>query len=158
VTANLAIRLFQIHFCAIYMASGLSKLLGSMWWSGTALWLTMDNPEFAPMSSALYQEFLVFLCKNRWLWEVVVSGGVAFTLVLEIGFPILVWPRATRWVMVIGAVLLHTGISLSMGLTTFGLIMLAMLLSFIPPPAVRRLVNLLPIPQPRTAPARALAA
>ena len=34
--------------------------------------------------------------------------------------------------MVIAAVLLHTGIALSMGLVGFGLIMLALLLSFVP--------------------------
>jgi hypothetical protein len=141
VTANFALRLLQVHFCIIYLASGLSKLQGAAWWNGTAMWLTLANYEFAPLDWARYQDFLVFLCNHRWLWELAMSGGVIFTLALEIGFPFLVWGRATRWLMIIGAVLLHTGIALSMGLTTFGLMMLAMLLSFVPGAAVRQLVN-----------------
>src|SRR5262249_49300377 len=52
--ANFAIRLTQVHFCIIYLATGTSKLLGTSWWSGTALNLVLLNPSFAPMDSALY--------------------------------------------------------------------------------------------------------
>src|SRR5437870_4514660 len=38
VTANVAIRLLQIHLCIIYAAAGFSKLAGPAWWNGTALW------------------------------------------------------------------------------------------------------------------------
>jgi hypothetical protein len=65
-----------------------------------------------------------------------------FTLCLEIGFPFLVWYRPLRWLMVIGAVLLHTGIALFMGLTGFSLMMLALLVAFIPPSTVRQLLGL----------------
>src|SRR5262249_16635048 len=36
-SATFVIRLLQIHFCMIYLASGASKLQGPAWWSGTAL-------------------------------------------------------------------------------------------------------------------------
>ena len=39
ITANLAIRLIQVHFCVIYAYAGLSKLQGGAWWSGEAVWL-----------------------------------------------------------------------------------------------------------------------
>src|SRR5262249_18410066 len=120
-SANFAIRLLQVHFCIIYGASGLSKLQGSAWWNGTALWSTIANYSFAPMDVGLYKEFLLFISRHRWLWEILLSGGAIFTLVLEIGFPPLVWSRPLRWVMVSGAVLLHVGIGLSMGLVTFSL-------------------------------------
>jgi hypothetical protein len=158
VTANFALRLIQIHFCIIYAASGLSKLQGAQWWSGTALWGTMANYEFNPLDWARYQDFLVFLSSHRWLWELVTSGGVAFTILLEISFPFLIWRRSTRWVMIICAVFLHTGISMTMGLTTFGLMMLAMLLSFVPAAAVRQLLNTLAGWRRPTEPAPALAA
>jgi hypothetical protein len=132
VTANFAIRLMQIHFCIIYMASGLSKLQGGAWWNGTALWGTMANPEFAPMNLALYEGMLRWLSQNRFLWELVTSGGVVFTLVLEIGLPFMIWVPKLRWVMIICAVVLHTGIALTMGLTAFGLFMLCLILAFIP--------------------------
>jgi hypothetical protein len=145
VLANFALRLFQIHFCIIYLASGLSKLQGSAWWNGIALWYTMANYEFNPLNWKLYEDFLVFLTHHRLLWELVTSGGVLYTLTLEIGLPFLIWRKETRWLMILGAVLLHTGISLSMGLTTFGLLMISMLLSFVPPEAVRRLLQSLPV-------------
>jgi hypothetical protein len=140
VTANFAMRLMQIHFCIIYLASGTSKLLGGPWWNGTALWLTWANYEFAPLDWQRYMDFLVFLSKHRLLWELATSGGVVFTLVLEIGLPTLIWAKQLRWLMIIGAVMLHVGIALTMGLTTFGLFMIALLLSFVPPATVRRLL------------------
>src|SRR5262249_38952594 len=84
-TASLAIRLIQIHFCMIYLASGLSKLLGGVWWNGTAIWYTMSNYEFAPFPFPPYVAFLRFLGAHRPLREVFLEGGVLFTLVLEIG-------------------------------------------------------------------------
>src|SRR5207245_3447491 len=50
VSANLALRLLQVHFCFIYLASGLSKLLGHAWWNGTAVWGTMAVYEYSPMA------------------------------------------------------------------------------------------------------------
>src|SRR5262249_42407911 len=64
VMANFAIRLMQVHFCFIYMASGLSKLQGPAWWNGTALWGTMANYSFAPMDWPAYKDFLAFLARN----------------------------------------------------------------------------------------------
>jgi hypothetical protein len=135
-SANFVLRLFQIHFCFIYAASGLSKLQGSLWWNGSALWYTLVNPEFSPVAWARYIDLMSFLTGHRWLWEVVFEGIGFATLALEIGFPLLVWSRSWRWLMVGGAVLLHTGISLAMGLASFGLITLSMLLAFIPPEEV----------------------
>src|SRR5205085_12697816 len=76
VSANFAIRLIQFHLCLIYFASGCSKLLGTSWWSGTAVWLTMANYSFAPLNNKLYQQFLKFLTEHRWLWETIMNGGV----------------------------------------------------------------------------------
>src|SRR5262249_54056114 len=65
VSANFAIRLMQIHFCIIYLASGLSKLQGPAWWNGNALWGTMANYSFAPMHWPAYLAFLKFLSEHR---------------------------------------------------------------------------------------------
>jgi len=141
VSANVALRGMQVHFCMIYLASGTSKLLGPRWWAGTSLWWCYANYSFAPMNVSLYYETLVFLCKHRWLWEIVMSGGVVFTLVLECSFIFLVWLPRWRWLMVGSAVLLHTGIGLFMGLVTFSLFMLCLVASFIPPEAIHHLIN-----------------
>jgi Vitamin K-dependent gamma-carboxylase len=141
VSANVALRCMQVNFCIIYLAAGTSKMLGPRWWSGTALWYCFANYSFAPMNVGLYSDMLVFLCQHRWLWELVMSGSAAFTLALELGFPFLVWYKHLRWFMVIGAVLLHTGIGLVMGLVTFSMFMLCLLVAFIPPEAIRHLLT-----------------
>jgi hypothetical protein len=136
-TATLATRLIQINFCLIYLAAGTSKLLGGSWWNGTALWGTVANSYFAPLDQAWYTAGLQFLSEHRLLWEVTMAAGCLYTLALEIGFPFLVWLPRWRWWMVSGSVLLHAGIGLCMGLVTFGLFMLCMVMSFAPPEAVR---------------------
>jgi hypothetical protein len=156
VAANLALRLLQIHFCIVYAVSGLSKLQGWSWWSGDAVWGTIANPNFSPMQSTLFMNFLYFLAEHRWLYHVVIGGGVLFTLLLEIGlpfvmlislvleiaFPKLAWDAVTskqlglpqvRWALVTGSVLLHTGIGFLMGLGGFSLFMFVFVLAFVPP-------------------------
>jgi hypothetical protein len=139
VSATLALRLLQVHFCIIYLASGTSKLQGPAWWDGTALWQTMANYEFAGPRTWLATEALRWLARHRLAWEVFFTGGAVFTLVLEASLPFLIWYRRTRWLMICGAVLLHTGIALSMGgLTGFSLLMLTIVGSFIPAETVHR--------------------
>lgn len=141
VLANFAIRLTQVHFCIIYLATGTSKLLGTTWWSGTSLNLVLLNSSFAPLDQAWYVGVMKFLATRRWLWETFVTGSIAFTLVVELCFPFLVWIKSTRWLMICGSVMLHTGIGVSMGLVTFSLMMMVMVLSFIPPEVIGRLIE-----------------
>jgi hypothetical protein len=137
VMAGFALRLVQVNFCIIYFAAGTSKLMGDAWWNGTAIWLCMANASFAPMHVWVYDRFLVLLCQHRWLWEIFLTGSVIFTLFTELGFPFLVWNKRLRWVMVSCSVMLHLGIGLIMGLVVFSLFMMVMVVSFVPPEAVR---------------------
>jgi hypothetical protein len=138
VSANLAIRLMQVNLCLIYGVSGMSKLLGPLWWGGTAVWMTMANYEFSPMNSVFYMTLLRFLARHRWLWELVVTGGTFFTLAFEISFPYLIWNSRLRSTMIFSAVVMHLGIALCMGLVTFSLMMLVMLLSMVPAETIRQ--------------------
>jgi hypothetical protein len=137
VGANLAIRLMQVHFCLIYLASGTSKLQGAAWWNGTAIWQTLTNYEFAPAQFEACTQLLRLLTYNRWVWEAFHFGGSLFTLGLELGLPFLIWNPRCRWVFIAGAVCLHTFIALSMGLVAFSLLMITMLFSFIPPDTLK---------------------
>jgi hypothetical protein len=148
VTANLAIRLLQVHVCFVYCASGLSKLQGQAWWSGTAPWSTMANYEFSPMYLQYYMNSIHFLVNHRWLWELMMSSIAIFTLVFEVGFPIFMllaylvkkpWGRSLRWFVIGAAVLLHLGIAVFMGLVTFSLMMLVAVCAFVPAEAWHRL-------------------
>jgi hypothetical protein len=116
-------------------------LLGGSWWNGTALWGTVSNSYFAPLDRMWYFASVQFLAEHRWLWEILMASGCIYTLVLEIGFPFLVWMPRWRWWMVCGSILLHLGIGAIMGLVTFGLYMLALVMSFIPPETVREVLE-----------------
>jgi hypothetical protein len=142
VSANLAIRLLQVHLCIIYLAAGLSKR-GATWWNGLAPWGTMANPAMSPLHVGFYLETLNFLVRNRWLFELVMSGLAIFTLTIEIGFAFTIWNRRLRWLMLTMAVLMHTGIAVFMGLNTFGLMMICMLMAFVPLDTIRGLLRLL---------------
>jgi len=133
VSANLAIRLIQIHVCIIYGAAGLSKLLGPAWWNGTAVWGTLANYEFAPMQYWPYNTFLRTLGANQFVFETFLTVGSYFTLVFEIGYLFLIWRPRLRWIVLFGAIVLHGVIGMFMGLKTFALIMLVMNMAFLTP-------------------------
>jgi Vitamin K-dependent gamma-carboxylase len=141
VSANIALRLLQIHLCIVYLMSGLSKLQGAMWWNGTAVWGTMANYEFSPMQLKIYMAWLRFLASHIWLWELVTTAGTYFTLAFEISFAFLVWNRQTRWLMLTCVVLMHVGIAFCMGLTTFSMIMMTVALAFVPADTIRQLLS-----------------
>jgi hypothetical protein len=130
--ATFALRLMQINFCFVYLASAMSKLQGSTWWNATAIWSVTANPEFNPMNMDLYMQWITFLAKHRLAWEFVMTSGVLFTLFIELALPFLVWIPRMRPYMILCSVALHVGIGLIMGLATFSLLMLTMVLSFIP--------------------------
>lgn len=145
VTANVAIRLLQIHLCIIYASAGLGKLKGTAWWSGEAIWGTIANWEFAPMSSPLYMWTLETLTANQLILGIFLVGGTYFTLFFEISYAFLIWNKHTRWLMLFMAVVLHGLIGLIMGLKTFSLMMLVMNAVFLPTSVVYWLKDMLTI-------------
>ena len=131
ISANVAIRLLQIHVCIIYLMSGLSKLLGPAWWNGTAIWGTVANFELAPMNYSLYLDFLRFLGNYPLANWIFLTGGGLFTLTIEISNVFLVWRPSLRWLYLSAALLLHMFIGVLMGLSTFALIMVVMNMAFL---------------------------
>ena len=126
VTANISLRLIQLHMCVIYLFAGLSKLMGPTWWEGTAMWGAIANLE--------YQSHDVL-----WLvrWPVLVNLMTHVTVAWEISYAALVWPRLTRPLVLLLAIPLHLGIAIYLGMVTFGIIMLVGNLAFVSPALVR---------------------
>jgi hypothetical protein len=137
VSANVALRLIQIHACIIYGAAGLAKLQGTTWWTGIAPWGTVANFEYAPMQYPAYVELLRFLAKSRWLYELTMTVGALGTLAFEIGYPFMIWRPSCRALWLWMAVFLHAGIGMFMGLKTFSILMLAFNLAFVSPDTIR---------------------
>ena len=129
-SANLAIRLMQLHLCIIYLFSGLAKLLGENWQAGTAVWWAVANFEYQSISAT-------------WLasWPVLVGLATHATVFWELFYCCLVWNRFARPLVLWMAVGVHGGIALFMGMITFGLAMLIAKLSFLSPATVRRWVD-----------------
>jgi hypothetical protein len=141
--ANFAVRMFQVHFCFIYLSSGISKLKGPGWWKHDAAWMTLVNPEFGPIRYRVYEEFIRQLAENRLVIALVCASVVAFTLAVEVGLPFLVWTKA-RPIAVTGSVLLHTGIAIIMGLCVFSMYMFALVLCYFPAQVVRARIGVEP--------------
>ncbi len=132
-TANIAIRLIQLHLCVIYLFSGLGKAMGETWWDGSAMWLAVANYEYQSID-------LTWLADS----PAILSLFAHITVAWELSYPALVWPRLTRPLVVAMSVPIHLGIALFLGMMTFGLAMLIANLAFVSPWVVRAVLNRTP--------------
>jgi hypothetical protein len=114
----------------IYLFAGLSKLQGPSWWSGEAMWRAFANLEYQSLD-------MTWLAWHPWIVNMMTHVSVIW----EIAFCVLFWKPLWRPLMLAGAVALHVGIGLCLGMWTFGLIMLVGCAAFLPNEAVRQLVS-----------------
>lgn len=131
VSANVAVRLIQVHLCIIYLCAGVAKFMGAMWWDHTVMWHVLVNPECHPYAIRPSIDMVRVLVRQRPLCEGLMTGATLFTLFTEIGFPFLVWRRPMRRVMLSCALAMHVGIGAFMGLYSFGALMACMNLAFL---------------------------
>jgi hypothetical protein len=103
----------QVHLCLIYLAAGLDKAMGKQWWNGEAVWQAVSQPVFSSFD-------LTGLATHSWI-PMLAGWG---TLVVEMGYMFLIWPRRTRRMWFIAASGMHLGIGLFMGLAFFSSIMI----------------------------------
>jgi uncharacterized membrane protein YphA (DoxX/SURF4 family) len=129
-TANLAIRLLQVHLCIVYLFSGMAKFDGATWNVGTAMWWSAANYEYQSLDLT-------------WIagWPLLTAAMTHLTVFWELYYCCLVWNRFTRPVMLWLAVVIHSGIALFMGMITFGLAMIIANFAFLKPETVRRWVD-----------------
>jgi hypothetical protein len=120
----------QLHLCVIYLFGGLSKLRGEMWWDGSAIWFSIVNYEYQSLDLTWLGNF-----------PFVIGLITAITLFWETFYCALVWPRLTRPITLLLAVLVHGGICVSLGMWTFGTMMIVANAAFIEPQTVRWLVS-----------------
>src|SRR5262245_29394611 len=103
VGAGIALRTLQIHLCIIYLNAGTAKMQGEQWWNGEAIWRALLNPEFGVFDFT-------------WLARVPAAAILLgwSTMLIEVGYPLLIWPRRLRPWWVAATVALHLGIGLTM--------------------------------------------
>ena len=131
ISANLALRLIQLHLVVIYAMAGLAKVQGPSWWNGTAIWKTMATGEFVVL------DFTALAA-----WPLLINLVTHASLALELLYPVLIWVKIVRPLLLAGVMALHLGIAvMSPGLTEFALVMIAANLAFVSGPWLRRLVT-----------------
>lgn len=126
VATNIAMRMFQLQMCVIYIFGGISKARGVMWWDGSACWYAVANLE--------YQSF-----DCTWLvhWPWLIALLTHITLFWETFYCFFVWPKITRPICLALAIAVHGGIAIFLGMKTFGLAMIFGNLAFLEPEWVR---------------------
>ncbi len=129
-SANLALRLLQVHLCIVYIFSGTAKLTGRSWRGGSAVWWASASYEYQSLDLTWLAGFpmLVALLTHA-------------TVFWEVYYCCLVWNRFTRPLVLWMAVAIHGGIALFMGMITFGLAMIFANLAFLQPATVRAWVD-----------------
>jgi hypothetical protein len=123
--ATVATRLLQLHFSAFCFMMGLSKLAGgsgSVWWSGEAMWMLISRPD-----SRLID--LTWLAGHPFLIDVWTHVVVGF----ELAFPVVIWNRAARPIVLSLAVLVWGSLIPVTGLTTFYVMLIVASWSFVDP-------------------------
>jgi len=138
-SARVAMRLLQLHLCAVYFWAGFSKLKGPTWWTGEAMWNVLANAEYQTID-------LTWMAWVPWLPFLIAHITIAW----EISFISLVWnPRLRPLILTMGT-LMHFGIGAFLGMWTFGLSMTFGYLSFADSAAWRRRAKLLFLQSPKS--------
>lgn len=127
--STVCIRFVQLQLCILYLLAGLEKLQGQTWWSGDAVWIAMNNWEFANVAPD-------FFARHYYLINLLTYGTLAF----EISYPFLIWNKSWRPWLITSSVLMHLGIGWVMGLWWFAFVMCLGNLAFVDFPAWEKLL------------------
>jgi len=127
-SATIAIRLIQIHVCVIYLMMAISKLAepGETWWQGDAVWWLLAKPESR-------------LVDLTWLaWHpYVINAWSHLILLSELIFPLLVFNRLARPLVLTLATLVWVSLAVITGMIPFCWTMILAGLAFIPASTLR---------------------
>ena len=117
---SVAFRLGQIQLCVIYAYSGLYKLRGIHWSQGDAIWYALGNTQLARWDFGWVSHFGVAIAVATYL-----------TMLWEIYFPILIWVKSTRLLMITFGIILHMGIGLALNIPIFAALMITIYALFL---------------------------
>lgn len=113
---NGAIIAVALQIFIIYVVAGLSKVKGSQWQDGTAVYYPLRLDSLSPWPA---------------INDLLVGNGVLvnfvtyFAVFIQLFFPFLLLTRWTRVIALVGIVSMHAGIGILMGLPLFSMAMMA---------------------------------
>ena len=111
--SNAAFFMARVQVALVYATAGLLKVKGALWPKGVALYYTMNVVEYG-------NEMVGQVMSD---WPLLLVFSCYMTVLFQVSFPILIWPRLTRPLMMLIGTIFHVSIIFVMGLTTFGLAM-----------------------------------
>jgi hypothetical protein len=126
IAANVSLRLIQVHGAAFYAIFGLSKLYGDAWWGGEGVWLLLAQTHSRPFDLSWLRDY-----------PRVLNGWSHLIVAYELLFPILIWNRLARPLMLAIGVFVWLSIGLITGLIPYALAMLVVNRAFIPASELR---------------------
>ena len=126
-TANLSLRLIQVHLAGLYLMMGLTKLAGGTWWDGTAAWWLIAHADSRIVD-------LTFVHAYSYVLDILTHAIVLF----EISFGVLIWNRLARPLMLLVAMPMWLLLAILSGQVAFCAAMLVANLAFVPPAVWQR--------------------
>lgn len=122
-----ALRLIQIQFSLIYIATVMFKMKGEYWADGTAVYIATRLDEFVKFSVPLILNSMIMIKLLTW-----------GTLVVEFALGTLVWVKELRYWVLLAGVGLHIGIELTMNIPLFEIIMIAAMICMVDSKDIQR--------------------
>lgn len=114
-----ALRLIQIQFCIIYIATVLFKIKGDRWVDGTAVYIATRLDDFIRFELPLLNSML-FIKVMTWA-----------TLAIEFALGTLVWVKELRYWVLLAGVGFHLGIEYTMSIPVFEWAMIVLMVSMV---------------------------
>jgi hypothetical protein len=124
-TATIAMRLIQVHLCLLIAMMAFSQLSGDVWWSGLGMWFLITRQE-SRLIDFTWLESSPFAVD---LWTHLVIG-------FEFLFPILIWVRMLRPLLLGLGLVVWTSLALVTGDITFSLMLVIAGLAFVSPESI----------------------
>ena len=125
--ATLSLRLIQVHLAMFIAMMGLAKLNGDAWWVGEAVWNLLAQTHSRPLDLTSVRNYPLLV--NFWTHTIVYY---------ELAFPVLIWNRFARPILLVVGAALWLSVILATGLLLFGLTMIVATLAFVPAESYRR--------------------
>jgi hypothetical protein len=124
--ANIGLRLIQVHLAMFFVMMALTKLYGDAWWDGVAIWHLLAQTESRPVNLSSLRGWgrSGILLVNFWTLSI---------LYYELAFPILIWNRFARPLLLLLGLVIWPSLILATGHLLFGLAMLLATAAFLSP-------------------------
>lgn len=109
--SNLAVYSIMIHICLIYFVSFIHKIHSDVWYNGVATYYILNLERYTSPFNHLFSKNAFFI-----------GFSTYFTLAFELLFPLFIWDKRYRNILLISGILMHLGIYFSMMIYDFSIL------------------------------------